>query len=34
MWHREAGQQDQPADQLLPDDNKRVWMVDEGNFPS
>ena len=26
---REAGLPDQPTDQLLPDNNTRVWMADE-----
>ena len=28
-WQREAGLPDQPTDQLLPDNDTRVWMADE-----
>ena len=32
-WQREDGQQDQRRDQLLPDNDTRVWTVDEGKIP-
>ena len=32
-WHREAGEQDQPTDRLLPDNDTRVWMAGEGKIP-
>ena len=31
--HREAGQQDQPTDQLLPNNDTRVWTEDGGKIP-
>ena len=32
-WQREAGLPDQPTDQLLPDNDTRVWMADVGKIP-
>ena len=32
-WQREAGLPDQPTDQLLPDNDTRVWMADGGKIP-
>ena len=31
--HREAGQQDQPTGQLLPENGTRVWTVGGGKIP-
>ena len=33
MQHREAGQQDQPTDQWLPDNDTGVWTADAGKIP-
>ena len=33
MYHREAGQQDQPTYQWLPNYNTGVWTADVGKIP-
>ena len=33
MQHKEAGQQDQPTDQWLPDNDTGVWTADAGKIP-
>ena len=33
IQHKEAGQQDQPTDQWLPDNDTGVWTADAGKIP-
>ena len=33
MQHKDAGQEDQPTDQWLPDNDTEVWTADAGKIP-